>query len=185
MSSRFDIPKVKAIQNVLLDRVEYQIETTHFGTWRRYLYPTGVYFAEFKSHSTFFGLPLRHYTHGICPETGKRILAKGVIGIGRFVTSILALGQASFGMVAIGQLGLGLLLGLGEGSTGWVAIGQLAIGLYFSLGQMATGSIAIGQLGLGKYVLAQMGFGEHVLSTKGSDPEAIEFFRDLLSRFFS
>ena len=59
------------------------------------------------------------------------------------------------------------------------------MGLYFGLGQMATGSIAIGQLGLGKYVLAQMGFGEHVWSTKGSDPEAIEFFRNLLYRLLS
>jgi len=141
------------MENLLLERVEYQTETTHFGTWRRYLYPTGVYFAEFKSHSTFLGLPLVHYTCGICPETGKRIVAKGVIGIGRLATGILAIGQASFGVVAVGQLGLGLLLGLGQGSTGWIAIGQLAIGLYFGLGQMATGSIAIGQLGLGKYVL--------------------------------
>ena len=173
------------MENLLLERVEYQTETTHFGTWRRYLYPTGVYFAEFKSHSTFLGLPLLHYTRGICPETGKRIVAKGVIGIGRLATGILAIGQASFGVVAVGQLGLGLLLGLGQGSTGWIAIGQLAIGLYFGLGQMATGSIAIGQLGLGKYVLAQMGFGEHVWSTKASDPEAIEFFKNLLSRFLS
>jgi len=173
------------MQNVLLERVEYQIETTHFGTWRRYLYPTGVYFAEFKSHSTFLGLPLVHYTRGICPETGKRVVAKGVIGIGRLAAGILAIGQASFGVVAVGQLGLGLMLGLGQGSTGWIAIGQLAMGLYFGLGQMATGSIAIGQLGLRKYVLAQMGFGEHVWSTKGSDPEIIEFFRNLLCRFFS
>ena len=90
------------MQNVLLERVEYQTETTHFGTWRCYLYPTGVYFAEFKSHSTFLGLPLVHYTRGICPETGKRIVAKGVIAIGRLATGILA----------VGQLGLGLLLGL-------------------------------------------------------------------------
>jgi hypothetical protein len=173
------------MQNVLLERVEYQIETTHFGTWRRYLYPTGVYFAEFKSHSTFFGLPLVHYTLGICPETGKRIVAKGVVGVERLATGIFAIGQAPFGVVAVGQLGLGLLLGLGQGSTGGIAIGQLAIGLYFGLGQMATGSIAIGQFGLGKYVLAQMGFGEHVWSTKGSDPEAIEFFKTLLSRFLS
>jgi len=170
------------MENLLLERVEYQFETTHFGIWRRYLYPTGVYFAELKSHSTFLGLPLVHYTHGICPETGKRIVAKGVLGIGRLATGVLAIGQASFGVVAVGQLGLGLLLGLGQGSTGWIAIGQLAIGVYFGLGQMATGSIAIGQLGLGKYVLVQMGFGEHVWSTKGSDPEAIEFFKDLLSR---
>ena len=116
-----------------------------------------------------------HYTRGICPETGKRIVAKGVIGIGRLATGVLAIGQASFGVVAVGQLGLGLLLGLGQGSTGWIAIGQLAIGVYFGLGWL--------RLASGKYVLAQMGFGEHVWSTKGSDPEAIEFFKHLLSRF--
>jgi len=172
------------MENLLLERVEYQTETTHFGTWRRYLYPTGAYFAEFKSHSTFLGLPLVHYTRGICPETGKRIVAKGIIGVGRLATGILAVGQASFGVVAIGQLGLGLLLGLGQGSTGWIAVGQLAVGLYFGLGQMATGAVAIGQLGLGNYVLAQIGFGAHVWSTKGSDPEAIEFFKTFLCRFF-
>jgi len=41
------------MKNLLLENVEYKIETTDFGVWRRFVYPTGAYFAEFKSHATF------------------------------------------------------------------------------------------------------------------------------------
>ena len=61
------------MKNLLLENVEYKIETTNFGVWRRFVYPTGAYFAEFKSHAAFWGLPLLHYTRGKCPETGKQI----------------------------------------------------------------------------------------------------------------
>ncbi len=173
------------MENLLLEQVEYKVETTRFGVWRRFLYPNGAYFAEFKSHTTFLGLPLLHYTRGICPETGKRIIAKGVIGVGRLATGILAIGQASFGLIAVGQLGLGLLLGLGQGATGLYAIGQAALGLLFGLGQIATGEVAIGQLAYGHYVLAQVGYGDYVWSTRRADPEAVLFFKSLLARFVS
>ncbi len=45
------------------------------------------------------------------------------------------------------------------------------------------GEIAIGQVALGKYVLAQIGFGEHVWSMNRADPEAVAFFKSFLSRF--
>ena len=173
------------MKNVLLEKVEYKIETTNFGVWRRFVYSTGGYFAEFKSHATFFGLPLLHYTRGKCPETGKRVVAKGVVAVGRLAMGIVAVGHASFGVVAIGQLGLGLLLGLGQGATGLYAVGQAAIGLMFGLGQFATGETAIGQLAYGNYVLAQMGYGDYVWSMKRADPEAVAFFRSLLARFIS
>ncbi len=172
------------MKNLLLENVEYKIEQTHLGVWRRFVYPNGSYFSEFKSHTTFGGLPLIHYTHGKCPETGRRIIAKGIVAVGRLATGILAIGQASFGLVAIGQLGLGLLLGLGQGATGLYAIGQAALGLTFGLGQFATGEIAIGQIAYGKYVLAQLGFGEYVWSQKRADPAAVEFFKSLLARIF-
>jgi len=171
------------MKNLLLEKVEYKVETTQWGTWRRYVYPDGKYFAEFSSHAVFWGYPLLHYTHGICPETGRRVIAKGIIAVGRFAMGILALGHASFGLIAIGQLGLGLLLGLGQASTGLYAIGQLAIGLLFGLGQVATGEIAIGQVAYGKYVLAQLGVGERVWSMKRADPEAVAFFKAFLARF--
>jgi hypothetical protein len=167
------------MNNILLEKVEYKVDRTRFGVWRRFVYPTGKYFAEFKSHKTLFGWPLLHYTRGICPETGRRIVAKGVVAVGRLAVGILALGQAAAGIVAVGQLGLGAVLGLGQGATGLAAVGQIALGVKFGLGQLATGRVAIGQLAAGKYVLAQFGFGEHVWSMTRGDPEAVRFFKEL------
>ena len=166
--------------NLLLEKIDYKIEKTELGTWRRYVYPTGMRFAEFKSHATWRGLPLLHYTYGVCPETGKRIMAKGVIAVGRIAAGLLAIGQASFGLIAIGQLGLGLLFGLGQASSGFYAIGQLALGTAFGLGQLATGYTAIGQFAYGKYILAQAGFGSYAVLPGYSDPEAQEHFRAVM-----
>lgn len=169
-------------KNILLEPVEYKIEKSNFGTWRKHLNEQGRYFAEFTSHKTFLNLPLVHYTIGINPETGKHIPAKGIIAIGRIAMGGLAIGQAAFGVITIGQLSLGLLFGLGQLATGFLAIGQAAFGVYFGLGQIATGYIAIGQFALGFYVLAQLGFGEHVIMPKQVDPVAVEFFQGLKER---
>ncbi len=167
------------MDNLLLEKVEYKVEQTRWGVWRRFVYPNGKYFAEFKSHNTLFGLPLLHYTRGICPETGRRIVAKGVVAVGRLALGILALGHAAAGVVALGQLGLGVLLGLGQGATGVVAVGQLALGVQFGLGQFATGVVAIDQMAVGKYVLCQLGYGDHVWRVGRADPEAVRFFKQL------
>jgi hypothetical protein len=119
------------MKNFLLEKVEYKIETTNFGIWRRFLYPNGACFAEFKSHAIFFRLPLLHYTRGKCPETGKRVVAKGVVAVGRLAMGILAIGQAA----------IGLMFGLGQIATGEIAIGQLAYGNY-----------VLAQVGYGDYV---------------------------------
>jgi hypothetical protein len=137
------------MQNMLLEKVEYQIEETPRGTWRRFAYPTGGLFAEFRSHRQLWGLPVLHYTRGICPETGRRIVARGVVGVGRLATGVIAVGHASFGVIAIGQLAVGLIFGLGQAATGAVALGQLAIALLFGAGQIATGAVAIAQIALG------------------------------------
>jgi hypothetical protein len=72
---------------------------------------------------------------------------------------------------------------LGQASTGLAALGQVAIGVFVGLGQIATGCIAIGQVGIGKYVLAQLGLGEHVWSQGHADSEAVKFFKSLFSRW--
>jgi hypothetical protein len=59
--------------NVLRSDVDYIIQETANGVWRRYLYPNGRRFAEFKSYLNVGGLPLVHYTSGICPQTGRRV----------------------------------------------------------------------------------------------------------------
>jgi hypothetical protein len=168
-----------APRNMLFADVEYQIEVTRFGTWRRFLYPQGALFEEFVSHGNLLGLPLLHYTRGVCPETGKRVVAKGVVAIGRLAVGIIAIGQACAGVIAIGQLAVGLLLGLGQASTGVIAIGQLAIAVMFGLGQATCGNLVIGQFAVGHYVLAQIGFGTHVMDTRGTDPQAADLFGPL------
>jgi len=163
--------------NMLLENPEYKIEQTATGVWRHYGYENGRSFHEFKSNAIFMGLPLIHYTSGICPETGRRIVAQGIIAIGRIACGVVAIGQASIGVIAIGQLAIGLLFGLGQLATGIGAVAQAAFGVYFGLGQVATGYIAIGQLAFGKYVFAQFGFGDYVLSMTRKDPDAVEFFK--------
>ncbi len=163
--------------NTFLEKIEYKIEETAMGTWMRYGYENGTSFHEFKSHIGWMGLPLIHYTYGRNPETGRRVTAKGVIAVGRVACGIIAIGQVSIGLLAIGQFAIGILFGLGQLSIGLAAIGQAAIGVYFGLGQLATGQVAIGQLAFGKYVLAQVGFGENVLSITRRDELATEFFR--------
>lgn len=166
-----------APRNVLLEDVEYQEVETEFGAWRRFLYPTGQLFEEFVSHQHFLGMPLLHYTRGICPETGKRITARGIIAIGRFAVGIVAIGHASVGVIALGQAGFGVLLGLGQVSTGLCAVGQLSLAVLFGLGQFTTGFVAVGQLAFGYYALAQIGGGRFVWDVFKAAPEAQEFFR--------
>jgi hypothetical protein len=167
-------------KNLLLEDVEYKVEKTSLGVWRRFMYPSGQVFAEFVSHGRILGLPLIHYTYGRCPETGRRIVAKGVIAIGRLAVGVFALGHASAGLFAVGQLAIGLLFGLGQAATGLACIGQLAVGLALGLGQIATGYVAVGQLGFGEYVLAQIGLGSHVWVMREASPVAREFFEGLM-----
>lgn len=168
--------------NLLLKEIEYKYEKTPWGIWRHYVdSETGKAYHEFKSQATVWGLPLFHFTSGICPETGHRTIAKGIFAVGRLAMGIVAIGHASLGIFAIGQLGIGVLLGLGQATTGAVAIGQLAGGLLLGLGQLASGYVTVAQLGVGKYVLAQAGLGAHVLSQASADPVASEFFRPLIS----
>jgi hypothetical protein len=166
--------------NLLLSDVEYQCQTTRLGNWRRFLYPDGRLFEEFVSHRQLFGWPLLHYTYGKNPETGKRVVAKGVVAVGRLAVGLLAVGQASAGVLAVGQLAIGVLLGLGQACTGFFALGQLAVASIFAVGQFAIGYTAIGQIGLGKYVLAQFGIGEFVWDTRDAAPRAVRFFHALL-----
>jgi hypothetical protein len=168
------------MENQLFQKIEYQIVETERGVWRRFLYPSGQLFEEFVSHRRVGDLPLLHYTYGKCPETGKRIVARGVVAIGRLAVGVVAIGHASVGLIAVGQLAVGVLFGLGQAATGLVAVGQLAIAAIFGLGQIVTGSVAIGQFAFGRYVLAQLGFGEHVWDMREASPIAQQFFRALL-----
>jgi hypothetical protein len=168
------------MKNLLFEKIEYKIDETPRGVWRRFVYPDGSLFEEFVSHQQLGGLPLLHYTHGKCPETGRRIVARGVIAIGRMAVGLVAIGQASAGVFAIGQLAIGLLFGFGQATTGMIAVGQLAVAGIFGLGQIVTGCVAVGQIGIGRYVLAQVGYGDYVWDTRAASPIAQQFFRMFL-----
>jgi hypothetical protein len=168
-----------SMKNMLLEKVDYKIEETPNGIWRRFVYANGEYFAEYRSKITILGLPLIHYTRGKCPETGRRIVARGFIAIGRFAVGVLALGHVSAGIIAFGQAGLGLLLGVAQASAGYMALGQLALGAHFGIGQIATGTTAIGQLAVGEYILAQTGIGHYSWTVDQVDPAARAHFREL------
>ena len=166
--------------NQLLEPIEYKIDETKFGSWRRYGYIDGTSYQEFTSHKSFFGLPLIHYTQGRNPETGRRRVAKGVIAVGRLAFGIIAIGHASLGLIAIGQLAVGIIFGLGQLATGAVAIAQFAFALIFGFGQFATGYVAIGQFVYAYYGLAQLGLGKYIHALNRSDPQAIEFFKSMI-----
>ena len=173
------------MQDQLLENVEYKIDETRHGTWRRFEYVDGSSYQEFTSKASLLGIPLVHYTCGRNPETGRRRIAKGVIAVGRLSFGIIAVGHASFGLIAVGQLALGVIFGLGQLATGAGAIGQFAIGVFLALGHFATGYIAIGQFVWGYYGLGQFGVGRHLWTMSRCDAEAMEFFKSfLLSRSF-
>jgi hypothetical protein len=124
---------------------------------------------EYRSEAELFGWPIIHVAVGRHAETGKLLVAKGVIAIGQF----------GIGLITIAQFGIGLLFCLGQFGAGLYAVGQLALGGVFGLGQCACGITAIGQFAIGRYVLAQIGFGEHVWTTRVKDPVAVEYFTNL------
>jgi len=159
--------------NLLNRQPDYVVTQNFCGVTRKYLYESGMLFRDFKSHIKIGQFPLIHITMGVCPESGKRLWAKGVIAIGRKAIGVVAIGQLSLGVIAVGQLSFALAIGLA----------QLSIAGFFSVGQAAIGAVAIGQFAYGYYALGQIAAGHFVFSTATKDFEAVLFFKSLLERF--
>jgi len=123
---------------------------------------------EWKSKITLFGLPLVHIAFGLNRETGKLLIAKGIIAIGIFGIGVISITTIGVGIIALGQFSLGI-----------IAIAQFAIGIVFGLGQFATGLTAIGQFAFGKYILAQFGYGKYVLLITIKDTQALGHFKNV------
>ncbi|TWT62716.1 hypothetical protein [Rubinisphaera italica] len=164
-----------------LDEIEFEIIEFPNGTMKRFVYENGTSFEEYKSHASWLGMPFYHRTSGRNPVTGKLVPAKGVIAVGRRAYGVIACGQMACGLITFGQLSLGVLFGVGQATTGLVAVGQLGISAFFGLGQIVIGHMAIGQVAYGRYVLAQLGWGEHVWDTRAVDPVAVQNFEWLTS----
>ena len=84
---------------------------------------------EWRSAAEIFGWPIIHIAVGRDAETGKLLVAKGVIAIGQF----------GIGLITIAQFGIGIFFAFGQFTGGLLAIGQFALGIYFGLGQFASG----------------------------------------------
>lgn len=125
---------------------------------------------EWKSEQTFYGYPLVHVAWGR-DENNRIRVAKGVIAIGQF----------GIGLITFAQFGVGVLFGFGQFILGLTGIAQFAITGLFGIGQFAAGYVAIGQFALGYYALAQIGYGKFIWSQAVKDPEAVEFFRQLMN----
>jgi hypothetical protein len=123
---------------------------------------------EWKSSTDVFGIPLVHVAVG--RKNGRLLVAKGVIAIGQFAV----------GLVTVAQFGVGFLFGFGQFIFGAIAIAQFAGGLGFGLGQFASGYVAIGQFVIGVYGLGQAGLAEYLWTRYRHDPQAMQFFRNLL-----
>ena len=169
------------MKNFLLENVEYKIEETRLGVWRSFSFQ-----AVPISQSSRPIKPCLVFPFSIIPgemsgdgKTGssKRRSSRGEACVGNsgdrpgFIWSYCYWSACCQYPVWAGA-----------GLDGLIAVGQVAIGLRFGMGQLATGLTAIGQLGIGRYVLAQIGFGDYVWSTKRADPEAVEYFKSLLVR---
>lgn len=90
---------------------------------------------QWRSKTEFLGWPLVHIAFGRERETGKFLIARGIIAVGQFAV----------GVIAVGQFAIGLAFALAQFAVGTFAVAQFALGLVFGLGQFATGIVAIGQ----------------------------------------
>ncbi len=140
--------------------------------------PARVVGVRKRSSATWAGLPLSDIALGPDRERGEwRGHAHGVVAIGDLATGVVALGGFARGVVAFGGLAAGLLSFGGLSIGVLCAVGGLAIGS-LALGGGAVGGTAIGGGAAGYYYACGGGaFGRHVVDARGSEPEAVEFFR--------
>ncbi|MFH1707267.1 MAG: hypothetical protein ABIF71_05055 [Planctomycetota bacterium] len=159
-------------------QIAYTFTRTAWGVWRTYTHPDGRMFREYQTRWKVWGLPLIHFTSGKNPETGRLMVARGFIAVGRVSVGVIAIGQAAAGVLAFGQAAAGVLF-FAQGGAGLAGVGQVAITLLCGIGQIATGYIAVGQVAVGWYALGQVGLGKWVWAMNRKDGAAVEFFRTL------
>ena len=103
---------------------------------------------EYRSKEEINGWPLIHINIGANPETGRPLVAKGVVAIGNIAFGVVSIGAAAFGIVTLAGFGLGIvsLAGL---AIGIIALGAVALGYEFALGAVVlSAKFAIGAIGL-------------------------------------
>jgi hypothetical protein len=95
---------------------------------------------------------------------------------------VIAIGQYGVGMITIAQFGVAFVFGLGQFMLAPLVIGQFAIALFLAVGQFAIGYAVVGQFAVGSYAICQIGWARHLWSVSHRDPEALQFFINLLQK---
>jgi hypothetical protein len=109
---------------------------------------------EYRSEEEIFGWPLIHITRGYDPQSGKRLVSKGLIAIGEISIGLVAIGGFALGGVAIGGLGIGLIA-IGGLAAGLIAFGGLAFGISAAIGVAAFSFMyAVGVMAHAQYVIS-------------------------------
>lgn len=126
---------------------------------------------EYRSEMEILGWPLVHITKGFDPNTGNRLVSKGVIAIGEVAIGFLAIGGFAFGGLAIGGIGLGVIA-LGGLAIGLLASGGIALGAFAAIGGLAYSLV---------YAIGAIAHAQYVISPFRVDRE----FIDLLGHFWS
>lgn len=124
---------------------------------------------EYKSDLHIFGWPLIHVAQGVNPETGRPLVAKGIIAIGNKAIGVAAMGGTALGVFACGGLSIGIV----------TAFGGVAIGTGLSMGGCAIGGLAIGGVTLGYYSLGGLAMGLHTMDGARQDPALAEFLKSV------
>ena len=103
----------------------------------------------FRSKEEINGWPLVHINIGTDPETGRPLVAKGLVAIGNVAYGLVSIGAVAFGLVTLAGIGLGLV-SLGGIAVGLIALGAVALGYEFAFGAaVLSATSAIGAVDLG------------------------------------
>ncbi len=106
---------------------------------------------EYRSKEEINGWPLIHINLGTHPETGRPLVAKGVVAIGNIAIGIVSIGAVAFGVVTRAGFGLGIV-SLAGIAIGIAAIGAIALGYEVALGALVLSSkFALGVITLDVY----------------------------------
>lgn len=91
---------------------------------------------EFRSDAKINDSPIIHINLGIDPETGRPLVAKGVVAIGTVAFGVVSIGAVAFGVVTLAGFGVGVV-SLAGIAIGIIAIGAIAMGYEFALGMLS------------------------------------------------
>ncbi len=78
---------------------------------------------EYRSETTFLGLPLVHISFKYRPNRVP-VVAKGILAIGQFACGVVTISQFGIGLISVGQF-----------AAAWFALAQFALG-YSIMAQM-------------------------------------------------